>query len=133
MVINVDVLKFYFEIKEGVVYGKVKCKKLVGIINKYVVDNSEEFEKIINFIKINGKGNSYKIDLLVDNILMGFYKKLDGRDEGENENFMIILKDFVLLLGEVILVEKKRYYDNYGVFLLKRGLYLFGIGNEDYK
>ncbi|HDL7643962.1 TPA: RTX toxin [Yersinia enterocolitica] len=133
VVTNVDVLKFYCEIKEGAVYGKIKCKKLVDIINKYVADNSEEFEKIINSTKRNGKENSYKIESLADNILMGFYKKLDGRGEGANENFMITSKDFALLLGEAILAEKKRYHDNYGAFLLKRGLYQFSIVDEDYK
>ncbi|MET1507957.1 RTX toxin, partial [Yersinia enterocolitica] len=131
VVTNFDVLKFYCEIKENAVYGKIKYKKLVDIINKYVAGNSEVFEEIINSTKKNGKGKSYKIESLADNILMGFYKKLDGG--GANENFMVTSKDFALLLGEAILAEKKRYHDNYGAFLLKRGLYPFGIGNEDYK
>ncbi|HEN3660280.1 TPA: RTX toxin, partial [Yersinia enterocolitica] len=61
------------------------------------------------------------------------YKKLDGGGGYTNENFMVTSKDFALLLGDAIQAEKKRYHDNYGALLLKRGLYPFGIGDEDYK
>lgn len=133
MIKNVDVVNICREIKENSVYGEIKHKKLVEIIKKYVVIDSEEFEKIINSTKINEKEKSYKTESLADNILTGFYKKLDGGGGYTNENFMVTSKDFALLLGDAIQAEKKRYHDNYGALLLKRGLYPFGIGDEDYK
>ncbi|CNI09143.1 putative RTX-family protein [Yersinia aldovae] len=121
----VDVYAFAQEINEKSVAGRISNHDIIDTIEKYIDNKDNNFKNILNEARENGNNKKYLIGYISDNLVENYNKM--KRDHVKDGSVTLDKKDispdmFGEMLGAAIESERTRSANNYGGYLLERGL-----------
>ncbi|CNI43015.1 putative RTX-family protein [Yersinia massiliensis] len=123
---KVDIFLFAQEVKGKSVTGRISNNELMNIIEKHLGEKSNNVNKALNNARGKGKGNSYFIDSLVNNLVEEHNKKNGAYDSTGQRVRMpsdnISTTDFGEMLKVAINNESIRANSDYAGILLNDGL-----------